>query len=412
MNSFESGKIFFQKVIEDSGKNFDDKLIEMSEREKSKELVGKNEWKGIKDDFKKRLSAESTNNDPKFREMPEKMKAEMEEKFREIDDKYTINGVHFLKCQFSEIVKSLINKRRVEYEAFGPYLKDYFDYMFKESVENIEFTKQDEIGLEIMKLFKNELIPEAHVVSLYDEYNLGVTAALPSGMPFDRDYNPNKYEIHFTHNNLADSGQLSDRLPGKKSKGDKKNPPVSLTYIDRGRLNNESEILKNEFRKFVENVLRSKGITKDGEKEGRDQDYTLISESQKVEDAKKLVKVLEEKGLIEGDITSEIGEIWFQNKIEECDDPRYLRIKLRDEEGHWECAALDASGFLDKSNRNITHLVILPKENFEEQQDQVWEILHSIGFEPENYHNIFIDVEDEKVTPESTVETIKSKIMG
>lgn len=369
--------IFLQKEAERGGEDFEEKLDNLKETERSRELAGLAKWKSIKDRYKAELIEKSLE-EGEIKEIPPDIKAKIDEEYRNIDEEYTINGIHFLKCQFSEIIEALRKKRRVEYEAFGPYLRDYFKYMFLESVDNIELEKQDEIGLAIMEFFKEELMPEAHPVSLYDEYNLGIAAALPTGKPVSRDHSS----------------------------------PTSGSYLDRGRLANESEILKKEFRRFVASVLKSRGIIEGSEEEGRGKDYTLLSESQKVADAKRLAELLNEKGLIEGDITLESGEIWFQNKVENCDDPRYLRIKLRDKEGHWECAALDASGFLDESNREITHLVILPKEKFEEQQDQVWEILKSIGFQPENYHNIFVDIENPKVTPGSAVNTIKSRIMG
>jgi len=103
-------------------------------------------------------------------------------------------------------------------------------------------------------------------------------------------------------------------------------------------------------------------------------------------------------------------EIWFQNTVAQCDDPRYLRILLRDKNGNWQCAALDASGFLNPRNREIVHLVILPKENFEAQQDQVWEILHAFGFQPQDYHNVFFEVKNNDVTPQSVVDTIRLQI--
>jgi hypothetical protein len=441
-------KIHLQEIIEENGGDYKKEFDDMKEKERRHELVGLTEWREKKDYYKRLLVKMSIKEEREIKEMPEDMKAKMDNEYATLAEKYTINGMNFLKCQLSEVIKSLESGRRVEYEAFGPYLRDLQDYLFTEpdkikdiiqnEKENTEtgtdktksmLSEQNKKELALLKALKNELMPEGHAVSLSDEYNGGIAAALPDGRPFNRDDNPKGHEIHYVHDsNINDPGYLNsgvceesekekkeekDKGKGKeKSKKAKnsKDQAVDLIYLDRGRLNIESKLVSKGFRDLVDNILRAYDIVKDGEEEGRNKDYTLLLESEKVEEAKKLVEVLDEKGLIEGDITSETGEIWFQNTIKNCDDPRYLRIKLRSEDGHWECAALDASGFLDKSNLENTHLLILPKERFEEQQDKVWEILKSINFQPEHYHNIFIDYENEKLTPELAVKTLASKI--
>ncbi|MEI8092000.1 MAG: hypothetical protein WCG98_07555 [bacterium] len=65
-------------------------------------------------------------------------------------------------------------------------------------------------------------------------------------------------------------------------------------------------------------------------------------------------------------------EILFVNP--NAENPKYRKITLRKQNGHWMCEALDASSYIKPENLNITHLVILPT-NFKEQQDKVWEML-------------------------------------
>lgn len=338
------------------------------------ELNGLIEANRIRDDYKAKVVARAieTGVQPEnLKEMPEDLKKELDEKLRVIDERYTVNGVHFLKCQFSKIIDDLRRGRRVEFEAFGPYLKDYLSNYMDENPD--DFTKTDKIGLAIMEFLRKEVMPEAYPVSLFDEYNLGTRASDGLGKPLDRD-NEN---------------------------------PFYAKNKERGKLEIESGGYREKFKAFIERIFRQRGIVREGETEGPENDFILISETEKTKDAPALEAALKEKGLIE---YGEGEEIWFQNKIDQCEDPRYLRINLRTKDGTWQCAALDASGFLHERNRKITHLVILPKENFEEQQDQVWEILHALGFQPENYHNIFFETNNPKVTPESTVETLREKI--
>lgn len=362
-NLFEHREILLERKSEIP---FEKKLDKLKVLEKANEIVGMHENQQIRDQYKKLIA----NRDPHCKEIPDDLRHEMSESLQIIDAKYAVNGVHFLKSQFSKIVDALRQGRRVEFEGFGPYLRDYI-FQGIDSGE-ITFTKTDQIGLAIME-FLRAVLPEAHPVSLYDEYNMWMTAADPFGRPMNRDNEKELFEAGAT----------------------------------RGRIESVADGIKKQFRDFVERVMRSRGIIKDLEKEGADADFVLLSESEKIRDAEELVKLLDEKGLIERGRGS---EIWFQTTVVRCDDPRYMRIRLRDDEGHWECAALDSSGFLNPRNREIVHLVILPKENFEEQQDQVWEILHAIGFRPENYHNIFFETENSEVTPESSVNTLRSKL--
>jgi hypothetical protein len=234
------------------------------------------------------------------------------------------------------------------------------------SYENIELEKMDEIGLNIMWYLK-KVFPNMCAVSLYDEYNLWVSAYGFDWTPLNRD-----------------SG-LAQKLWNK------------------WQLAVESDVYGKEFKKFVEFMLRKYWAILPNEQEWVDKNYVLVSETDKIESAKVLVEKLREKWLI----YENWNEIWFKNTIDKCEDPRYLDILLRDASGKRQCAALDASWFLDKRNRDITHLVILPREIFEEQQDMVWELVRTLWIEPKKYHNIFFDIEDDKVNVESVLEVFK-----
>jgi|GEM_PF-2672591 len=385
------------KIFLEKGKtNFDDNLSKLRRQESDRETQGWMETQKLRDEYKTKFTQWiiDKRKDLSEPEMPQFLKKELDEKMEIIDQKYTINGVHFLKCHFSKIIDDLRSGRRVEFEAFGPYLKDYLAEGL--DVDNTKYISADETGLAIMK-FLRQIMPEAHPVSLYDEYNLGAAAnEIGTGLPTD----------------------LSKQQKGSE-RGQRE---VADTFKDR-------------FKKFVENSMRKQEIIKIGEIEGPDKDYVLISETDKIKDAEKLVATLKalesEKGrkIIESGVDQ---EIWFQNNIADCEDPRYLRIKLRDREGKWQCPALDASGFLNPINRDITHLVILSKpskinkenvrdeqekvNDFEIQQDQVWEILRFLGFQPEHYHNIFFEVDDKHdshnntFNPDSVVNTIRSQV--
>lgn len=361
--------IFLETRAKVKGANFDTMLTRLKSAESGRELNGLSKTRALKDQYKARLiktEGEREVHSDALKEMPLDLRKEMEALLREVDAAYTTAGVHFLKCQFFRIIQALREGKRLEFEGFGPYLRDY---IFKDmESETVKLEKADEIGLAVMAFLKREVIPEAHAVSLYDTLNLGTTANDLTGMPQKDVDNPN---------------------------------------YTRGKLVLASENIEQMFRNFVERQLRGQGIINAEEQEGPDRDYVLISEKDKIDDAKKLVSAMDKKGLIEYGAGE---EIWFQNKLAQCDDPRYLRILLRDKNGNWQCAALDASGFLNPRNREIVHLVILPKENFEVQQDQVWELLHALGFRPQDYHNIFFEVDNNNVTPASAVKAIRSQV--
>jgi hypothetical protein len=159
----------------------------------------------------------------------------------------------------------------------GPYIADY--NMATGEIWEDNLTKTDEIGLEIMK-YVRRLFPEAKPISLYDEYNTVMRdSSLPTGRP--------------------------------TTEGS------SVVMPEETRLS---------FKESLERLFRKNEVILEGEVEGPEADFLLISETEKTQDAPKLVTELEKKGLIEYGADE---EIWFQNNIADCEDPRYLRIKLR-----------------------------------------------------------------------------------
>lgn len=382
----EKREIFLER---ENGPQFEDKLNTLRKEESRHEVEGRTRANKVRDEYKAKLLKRQLESKEQFKEMPDDLKEELDQELKTIDNEYTTEaGVHFLKCQFSKIIDALREGKRVEFEAFGPYLRDYIASGF--DTEQTSYAVADKIGLAVMKFLREEVMPEAHPVSLYDEYNMGSSGSEhATGLPVDL------------------SKRTHDREVGQREVAD---------------------MFKDKFKEFVETLMRQNGIIKEGETEGPESDYVLLSETDKTKDAPKLVKALEAKGLIEH---GEGQEIWFQNTLMQCEDPRYLRINLRDKNGKWQCAALDSSGFLNPRNQEITHLLILPKPSkknlekgdraekladFEEQQDQVWEILHALGFQPNNYHNIFFEIDEQYETknspfdPKPVVDSIRSKI--
>jgi len=282
--------------------------------------------------------------------MPETLSYVPEEAMRQIEKKEsrekTIekNEVDFLDCQIENVIEDYKAGHPVEWESWSPYLADH-NMATSELLEK-NMPNVDLIGIEIAKMLK-EKFPKARTISLYDEYN----------------------------SNIPDSANFY----GKPVIADKQ-----LAF---------PEEVKRNFKRSVERCLKNQGVIKQGEKEGKN--YLLVSESSKTEKAQELVDRLKTKGMIE---EGEGGEISFK-KGEKS-------FTLRTKSGRWMCEALDASAFLDPTNLETTHLVILP-EHFKQQQDRVWVILRSLGFEPTRYHNIFFD---EKGDPKEIADEIRKKI--
>lgn len=379
--------------------DFDTRFEDLKQRERL-ELVEYSRSHEIKDKYKakyRQYLLEQGINVEKGTELPPEMRECLDLEISTLEAEYSREGICFLYCQFHKIIEGLKRGEVAEVEAFGPYLRDYLDYVFEKDTMGVKFTKADEIGLAILKFLLTEVIPEAHLVSLYDEYNLWTTASNVLGKPLDR-----------------------SEFKSKEDK-DMQGQKVEFDY-ERGRLENESETLKKAFRDFIERVLKQRGLIKEGEVDGPENDYSLLSESSKVEDAIKLAKMLKAQGNLEGEIDDEKSELFFVISVDNCEDPRYMKFRLRDGEGHWECAALDASGYIADSNgqrvekfrnENINHLICLDKNIFLEQQNQVWEIIHSLKkdgkalFSGLKVHNIFFDSNNPDVTPESVIATFR-----
>ena len=247
-------------------------------------------------------------------------------------------------CQFENVVGDYKAGLRVECESFSPYLADHNTAAGKLLEETMP--EGDLIGIEIAKMLK-EKFPDARMISLYDEYNSNIPdSSGPSGKP-------------------AEAGK-------------------QLTF---------PEETKRNFRNSVKKYLEKQGIIREGDIEGKN--YLLVSESSKTEMAQELIDRLKTKDVIE---EKENGEILFNNGQES--------FTLRTKSGRWMCEALDASSFLDPHNLETTHLVILP-EHFRQQQDRVWLILTTLGFQKTRYHNIFFD---EKGDPKDIADQIRGEI--
>jgi len=259
----------------------------------------------------------------------------------------TVNGIDFSSVQFSQVVQH--GDMPLEIEAFSPYLCDY--NMQTGDIWSDRLVPSDAIGLRIGKIL-HRTFPEARIISLYDEYNSSLPDSSDArGIP------------------AADAPQYK--------------------YPDD---------VKEAFKQSVTHQLRDAGVIESDAQEN--QDYLLISESSKVEQAEQLVRQLEDRGAIERNGE----EIAFVNDLAE--NPLYRRILLRTKTGHWLCEALDAASYINPENTETMHLVVLP-DSMREQQDKVWEILRLLGIPKLNYHNIFFD---EGTDPEVVVGTIRQEL--
>lgn len=357
----------------------------------------------IKDKYKLMIPAGS-------KEMSKEMKLQLEAELKELEKERTVNGVDYSYCQFWKIAAEYNNKdtdgqpkKVISIESFSPYLKDYLDYLSTANSDNHELRsklvlrKEDEIGIRILLKLLDKM-PEAHIVSLFDEYNLWASASNVLGRPLD--------------------------ISEYKSKDDPDMQKRQTAY-DANYVRGEAEApnsLKQAFRILVKQIMIDSKVISEEDTEGAEGKYNLLSESEKVPDAISLVELLNEQGLIEGDISSDNSELYFQNTKEGCEDPRYMRILLRDAQGHWQCPALDASSYLDKENdsrkekyknKNVIHLTILAdgtrEENgrlvdssFRDERNMVWEILRALKndqgksiYNLLHVHDIFFDPDKE-----------------
>ena len=257
-----------------------------------------------------------------------------------VRQKRTIEGVDFSSIQINQIVNH--GQQPLEIETFSPYLCDYDMKTGKIWGDNL--LPADRIGLSVGTVLR-QLFPEARIVSLYDEYNSSISGDSDArGLP------------------TRDGAQYAFE------------PTIQQAFKD-----------------SVAEQLRVAQVITDESIEG--DDYILISESSKVEQAPLLVERLEARGFIE----RKGQQIMFVNQAAE--NPLHREIMLRTGSGRWLCEALDAASYLDPENTDIVHVVVLPT-SMREQQDKVWELLRILGVPKLNYHNIFYDegVEPHKVS--------------
>ena len=305
----------------------------------------------------------------------------MNEEIAKVESWATRDGVNFSKCQMGNIAKAYKENKKVEWESLSPYLSDYNTVTGEMWSDNL--TEEDIIGLELAKLLKHEF-PKARMISLYDEYNSNL-ADSETVMGAPTEYDNSSYGV--------------ERWAYKNDKGNKKGlyKPIGENIKEAAQLDFPPKVKEN-FRLSLEGLFRKNGIIDENDESGKN--YLLVSESSKTKNAEELVLALENKGKIKIDGKA----IYFVNP--KAENPELTEITLRTKNGRWLCPALDASAFISPENTEITHLVIL-KNEFRKQQDQVWEILHSLGIEPTNYHNIFYD---EKQSPEKVVQAIREEV--
>ncbi|MFA6553122.1 MAG: hypothetical protein WCT27_01730 [Patescibacteria group bacterium] len=302
------------------------------------------------------------------------------------------NSIDFDKCQMDKVVDAYLKGVQLEWESYSPYLSDHklsTGELLKDNLPQVE-----KIGVAIGKYLR-EKFDKARMISLYDEYN--------TDMPDTMDAYGQPVDIKRTHRGT--DGELTLEMPGKESADSRRQKMIQKSGEVAGEFRqiSLSDEVKAAFRNNIKEFLVEQGVIKPQDKE--EDSYLLVSESSKTETAPELIKALYEHNheLVKGPGVSEIitgGQT--QDKTITFKD----EFTLRSKEGRWMCEALDASAFLDPENRKITHLVILP-EHFKSQQDRVWTMLNSMGFQAENYHNIYFGG---KSDPDWVVNKIAEKI--
>ena len=263
---------------------------------------------------------------------------EKEADFQKSDqpDNQKVEMLDFSRCQIRELLTAILLKGlRLESEFWGAYMLDHdLKYGNITSLMN-----EEKVGLSIGKIL-NEIFAEMKVISLFDDYNTGISDQMDAwGRPVATDENG------------VYAGQI----------------PVSPEAAD--------NFVQNMKRVYQEWGIKSKG------------GFDFISESSRQKSAEKLISELEKLGKIQ---RKNSGQVFFVNP--EAENKNLRRFRLRSANGHYSCAALDSSGFLGKENFDeVVHLIILPFQHFSREQDAVWEILKVLDLQPENYHNIFYD---------------------
>ena len=271
------------------------------------------------------------------KETPEKIELQnVNESETDSENPQKVEMLDFSRCQIRELLTAILLKGlRLESEFWGAYMLDHdLKYGNITSLMN-----EEKVGLSIGKIL-NEIFAEMKVVSLFDDYNTGLSDQIDAwGRPAANDENG----------------------------------------VRAGQRSVSHESVQN-FVQNMERIYNKWGIqSKNG--------FHFVSESSRQAPAEKLITELQKLGKIE---RTDSSEVFFVNPAAENKDLR--RFKLRSKNGHYLCPALDSAGFLGKENFDeVVHLIILPSQQFSSQQDKVWEILKVLDLQPENYHNIFYD---------------------
>jgi len=235
------------------------------------------------------------------------------------------DGINFSRIQIPTILSQRSMGIPMGFETLGPYLSNYLHADGIMTLDNL--TNEDAIGLKLARLFRG-LFPDAHLVSLYDDYN---------------------------RNNIQQDSTVESSF----------NPAM----------------IQN-FHASLEDLFRSQRVILPAHEAGKD--FFLLSEAARVMDADTLVRRLSTHGYIQ----RKGQAIIFVNN--DAENPLYRYFYLRTRQGRWLCEALDAAAFLSEQNLSIVRIVALP-DYMRPQQDKVWEILRVLGMQPSRYHNIFFD---------------------
>jgi hypothetical protein len=258
-----------------------------------------------------------------------RLRAQLVRQLDEYEQPFINAGVNFSRAQISVIRQRYAEGKVIEFETVGPYLANYLASGGTMTLDNL--IPEDLIGVRLAALFRT-IFPKARLAALCDEYNQ-VTAGQ----------------------------QVNDAIP----------EPFTQAQ-------------KQRFLASFKTVLTQAGALSEDATEWNE--YILQAESDNAVLADRLVALLDEAGHIQNDK----GALYFVNP--EAENPLHQRFCLRTAQGRWLCETLDAAGFLQPINRDITHLVVLPSY-MRTQQDRVWEILRVLGFTPSQHHNLFFDPE-------------------
>ena len=117
---------------------------------------------------------------------------------------------------------------------------------------------------------------------------------------------------------------------------------------------------------------------------------TIIRESEMIDQAKEIVKTLDEKGLIKERTLQDGTDV-----IEFIDKENNKLVRLTQEERNGEeckysCSLLDTVAYTKKFEKADVAVTVLPK-SYEEQQIKTKQILKALGYDPSRVVNIYFD---------------------